>query len=322
LAKPAGFATSKPAGFAKERELSVCGATMPHMYYDRQGSGGYFRGRDALLYNDMTPRELRDGPYRRLFQGIYAGPGEEITHDLRCRAATTFCPSETMVTGRSALTLHGLPMARSSDPVELLIDGDVWIRRQQGIAIHQGRICHEDWRPWHDVRLATPLRAVFDAITRLPPRYGIACADAAVRAGMVQLDALRLLLSVRHDRGVVRARKTVDLVDPRAESPKESELRVLLALGGIALRPQVEIALTEDWIVRTDLADVDAKVIVEYDGAWHGAETQVRQDHRRRRALRDAGWVVVVTEVDLRGDPRQLCERIGSILDKRRRGAA
>lgn len=296
--------------------------TVPHMD-DGVSHCGYFTVRDALLTNGMSYDEVRTGPYRRLFQGVYAVPGEEIDHELRCRAATAFCPRGAMLTGASALTVHGVPLAQTFDDVTLLIGERVPVHRSTGIVMRRGRAIDDDWTPWHGIRLATPTRAVFDALRSLPPRRSIGCADAAVRAGAVHVDELYRLLAERHDNGVVRARKVVELIDARSESPKESELRVVLLLSGIALEPQLEITLPNGRKVRADLGDDELKVLVEYDGAWHGAETEVLHDRRRRKELRDAGWhVIVVTADELRGSARQLCDRIGAVLDSRRAAVA
>jgi very-short-patch-repair endonuclease len=279
----------------------------------------FFRGSDAIAWDALTERELRNGPYRRLFQGIYVTPGVPVTHELRCRATALFDIPDAVITARSALTVRGVELLRPGDPVELVVPVRQRPRHRRGLSIRAVRTSPWHSEPWEGVRLATPLRAAFHVLTGMSLRYSVGCIDAALRMGILDRGALTSLVHARHDNGVVRARKAMELVDPRAESPKESELRVLLALAGLEFEPQVEIPLEPSWTVRADLALRKEKLIVEYDGAWHGGELQVLRDRKRRAALRAAGWTVLVfTDDDLRRDPREVTTRVAEVLDERR----
>jgi len=107
-------------------------------------------------------------------------------------------------------------------------------------------------------------------------------------------------------------RAAVELADGRAESPPESELRVVLAQGGFQVTPQVLITDRNGrHIARADLAVDGYKVAVEYDGAWHALREQLESDRARLRRLRDGGWEVVhITAKDLAGDPRAICDAV------------
>ena len=68
------------------------------------------------------------------------------------------------------------------------------------------------------------------------------------------------------------------------------------------------------FIARVDLAFPEAKVAVEYDGAWHGEPGQFRRDRERLNRLTAAGWrVIFVTAADLRS-PEALLRRIANAL--------
>ena len=107
----------------------------------------------------------------------------------------------------------------------------------------------------------------------------------------------------------------MELADPRAESQPESRLRVLLALAG--LFPAVQYTVRDDsgdFVARVDLAFVDQRVAIEYDGVWHGERRQFARDRRRLNRLVAAGWTVLhVTAEDLR-DPAALLARIRALL--------
>ncbi|WP_337832299.1 endonuclease domain-containing protein [Pseudonocardia sp. TMWB2A] len=74
-----------------------------------------------------------------------------------------------------------------------------------------------------------------------------------------------------HVRGSARLDRVVALADPRAESPPETRLRLLLVLSGLPV-PQVRFPLydgrSRPWL-RFDLAYPDALLAIEYDGAHH-----------------------------------------------------
>ena len=97
-----------------------------------------------------------------------------------------------------------------------------------------------------------------------------------------------------------RVRRAVPLVDPRAESPPESWVRVALVLAGLAPIPQYEVRV--DGIVsRFDFAWPEAKVALEYEGAYHFEDGQIVRDDERVSRLRAAGWVVIrISAADLR----------------------
>ncbi|MGH3630824.1 MAG: DUF559 domain-containing protein [Sciscionella sp.] len=270
----------------------------------------FFLGRDAVECGALTKTELREGHYRRLFHGVYLSPGVELTHELRCRAAELFLPSSAMFTGRTAATLHGVPLSAVNDDLDVILPREQPVRRISGVRMRAVQTYPRDAQPWHGLRVASPLRAAFDCLTSYPLRRSVGFVDAMIRAGVIHQDAIASMVCTRHDNGVVRARHAVELLDPRSESPKESELRVVLATGGLAFEPQVEIVLGPGWVVRADLALRFEKVIAEFDGQWHGSEMQVSHDRRRREALRNAGWTVLVfTNDDLR-NPQQVFDQV------------
>jgi very-short-patch-repair endonuclease len=116
-------------------------------------------------------------------------------------------------------------------------------------------------------------------------------------------------------RGARQARQAVALADPRAESPPESRLRVLLALAGLSAVPQFTVRDGEGrFVARVDLGFPEQRVAVEYDGLWHADRQQFQQDRRRLNRLVSAGWTVLhVTAADLR-DSDAFVARVRALL--------
>jgi hypothetical protein len=119
---------------------------------------------------------------------------------------------------------------------------------------------------WHGIGLATPLRAAYDLLLRRDIPRAVADVDALLRAGLVDAGQLAVLAANRHDHGVTPAREAVQLLDARAESPPESEVRVLLVRAGLRPTPQLEVWDDLGLIGRVDLGFEEEKVAVEYDG--------------------------------------------------------
>lgn len=264
----------------------------------------------------MTRSQLRAPLFIRLFHDVYVPAGLEITHELRCRAARWRAPETATLTGCSAAAVYGFDFASAQDPVEFVVAEQTKFTAQRGMDIRRSTLGPAEGEPWHDIRLATPLRMTLDLLCNtklrksLPRTVGML--DVLLRQGFVDKEQLTALLFRRHDKGIVRARKCLELADPRAESIPESEVRVWLVLGG--LNPNLQIEVYGEWgefLGRLDLGFEDAKLAVEYDGKWHDDPEQARRDALRRARLEANGWTfVVVTREWLRDDPHGLVEAV------------
>ncbi len=75
-----------------------------------------------------------------------------------------------------------------------------------------------------------------------------------------------------------------------------------------------------NFVARVDLAYVERKIAIEYDGFWHHERGQFARDRRRLNRLVAAGWTVLhVTAVDLK-DPEALIARVRQLLAARESG--
>lgn len=98
-----------------------------------------------------------------------------------------------------------------------------------------------------------------------------------------------------------------------AESPKETETRLLLTGAGLP-EPMIQFVVSAHgrFVARVDLAYPQWRVAIEYEGDGHRTDRdQWRVDIRRQRDLEDLGWIVIrVTELDVRDGGRSLVARI------------
>ena len=117
-------------------------------------------------------------------------------------------------------------------------------------------------------------------------------------------------------RGRPLATQALDLLSDRSESPPESELRVIIALGGLP-PPDINHVIVDTETgrtVRPDFMFRDHKVILEYQGDYHRTKAQWRKDMTRRSRLETAGWYVMEINADDLRDPVELVGRIRAAM--------
>jgi hypothetical protein len=148
------------------------------------------------------------------------------------------------------------------------------------------------------VRVTTPLRTACDLACLRGRSGALAVLDAFCRQfGLTPADYERMLTErFKGRRGVKQARELAPYAVADAESLAESWPRMSIIDAGLRPpTPQVWVHLPGIGRVRLDLAYEHLKVAVEYDGEeFHSSDEQRSADERRRAALREAGWVVIV----------------------------
>ena len=275
-----------------------------------------FRGSDAVAAGLFTPAQLRGPRVKRLFRDVYVDAATPVTHEVRCRGATLFLPADAVVTGRSAATVRGAPLAEVDDAIEVIAPLGRRIGRRAGIDLRRNEITTGEWVPWNGGRLATPQRMALDlALDRSVPT-AVADLDVVLRRGLVDLCALTDLVHSRSDRGIRDVRRAVSLVDPLAESRPESRVRVYLVLAGLKPVPQYWIEDADGRIARTDLAFPERKVAVEYDGQWRDGQLwALNRDRERLNRVHAAGWDVVFVTAPLLANPRRMIATVCAALE-------
>lgn len=150
-----------------------------------------------------------------------------------------------------------------------------------------------------------PTTAAWETAVWLETGRAVSIIDSLLARGSTSRQALAAIAAHRLDRpGGKHAARVFDLVDPGAESPPESQLRVRLVLAGLP-RPvtQHPVRLRSGLILHPDLAWPEFRVAVEYDGQWHADADQLHRDRQRLNQLVAAGWLVLhVTSRRMRRD--------------------
>ncbi|HTY27370.1 MAG TPA: hypothetical protein VMD51_04360 [Mycobacterium sp.] len=207
---------------------------------------------------------------------------------------------------------------QSSAELHVLNPSGHQLRPVEGLVVHR-----RDGAPLITVsgRPATaPAWTAIEVARTLRRPRALATLDAALRSGRCDpADLTRAVLAQQGRRGIVKVRQLLPLADARAESPMESEARLVMLDGGLPSPVlQHEVIDACGRLRRLDFAWPDYRVAAEYDSdEWHVGAEALRRDRRKLAALQDLGWVVVpIVADDVRRQPTALVDRIRGHLDR------
>jgi hypothetical protein len=211
--------------------------------------------------------------------------------------------------GRSAAAWFGAPFSSATDPVLVVAPRGCPWTGPRGVQVHRTDlrtpevVTHDDGTRTTTVRRTAWEVATLEPVMTAVPLLDGMLRDAVLHDGELTTAALVTELLARRGRwGSRRAQFLLPLVDWRAMSPPESKVRVACHLGGVPHPvPQFEVFEDGVFLARVDLAWPEAKLIVEYEGAYHFEETKIVSDDARYESLLAAGWLVIrLSSIDLR----------------------
>jgi very-short-patch-repair endonuclease len=282
--------------------------------------GKIFRGSEQVRAGRVTRGQLRSSAWLRLFPDVYACSSLAISHERRAGAVAWLVIPGAVVSGRSAAVLWGTELAGPQDDVECTVPPECRAGGVRGVRVTRRALPPDEVTVRHGIRVTTVGRTAVDLARIHPLDEAVVAVDQFLRTGLLSLADVRVRAAALTGPGCRAVRRAADLADGLAESPQETRLRLLLVRSRLP-RPIAQHVVRDPdgrFIGRVDFAWPEARLAVEYEGAWHGAPQQVAKDRHRLNELGAAGWTVVfVTAADLR-DPVQLVARIGAALSARR----
>ena len=275
-----------------------------------------FIGSEALASGTISRHQLRTR-YRAVFPNVYLSNDVEVSLELRIFAAWLWSRRTATIVGAAAAALHGAKWIPDDVPVELIHANP---RAPRGVLTRRCALLDGETQNMDGRAVTTPERTAFDIGRGGAVRSAVVRLDALARAtGFKVDDVLRVAKSHPRSPGLRRLETALGLVDPGAQSPRESYLRLLLFDAGLP-RPQTQIpVLGVDGIpvAYLDLGWEDCMVAVEYDGDQHRADRrQFVKDIRRLEMLERVGWIVVRVVAEDR--PADIVRRVRDALVTRR----
>lgn len=224
-----------------------------------------------------------------------------------------------MVSGASAAWLHGVDVRRAPHaPLEVTLPRNAPMGPRAGLAVRRALLPDDDIVAVGGIPVTSVLRTAFDLSRRPPLVEAVVALDAFLHVALVRTDELvDYALAHPRWRGVRQIAEVVALAEPRAESPMETRLRVLLVLAGLP-RPDVQIevyAADGTFIARLDLGYRQLRLGIEFDGDDHRDRATFVRDLRRQNALREIGWTLLrYTGADCYRYPRRIVVQVSRIV--------
>lgn len=260
--------------------------------------GKPFIGSEALAAGALTPYALRSR-FTAMHPDVYVAPGIELTAPARAAAAWLWSRRQGIVAGQSAAAIHGAKWVDARRPAELL-----WSNRRppKGIRAWSDGFLDDEIEFVDGIRVTTPARTALDLARRYPLDKAVAAIDALGRATQFKMGDVELLVErYKGRRGIREARKVLALVDPGAESPKETWLRLMVLRHGFPpLTTQIPVYNEYGVLVAVlDMGWEDIKLALDYDGAHHRTPARFNTDIRRHDEVTRLGWSDIrVTSLD------------------------
>ncbi|WP_152362123.1 DUF559 domain-containing protein [Microlunatus speluncae] len=260
----------------------------------------------------VTARQLEGRRFRRLIRGVYAFGPEDPTLTERAAAALLVLPKGAVITGVTALWLHGAEIG-SALPIRVAAAGT----RQTKLA--GVRLSRRSRPPEARGRVAVPSAAWLAACDDLDLVEAVAAADRLIRLGKITERELRGVADEATGRGCRPARRAAALARAGVDSPRETRLRLLLVLAGLPEPAcNVMIGSRTEPIGHFDLVLGEFMIVIEYDGDHHRTDPlQWSRDIARHEAAVKAGYTVIRVTNGRMVQPREIAGTVHALLIER-----
>ncbi|AKS32555.1 hypothetical protein [Mycolicibacterium goodii] len=254
--------------------------------------GEPFIGSEALAAGTLNRHQLRSR-FVAVHQDVYVEKGTTPTAVLRAKACWLRSRRRGVLAGYSAAALHGARWIDPGLPAYIL---DTNRRRTRGIVVWADAIGDDEICLIGDMRVTTPARTAVDLACKFPEDIAVPAIDALAKAARLKVADIELAAEHHAARkGIRQARSTIALVDPGAESPRETWVRLVLVRAGYP-PPQTQYRVLNEYgalIGEVDMAWPELKIAVEYEGLHHTDPHTLRKDIQRMDEMLEAGWIVI-----------------------------
>lgn len=216
--------------------------------------------------------------------------------------------------------LDGVAPGGGLCPVPIFLPRAVRCRRTHDIRVVRSEVAPEEVTVVDGVRLTTRVRTAADLVRFSPSvQEAVVGLDVMLRRERAEprIDLVGGVAGwLEHHprwRGVGLVRQAITLARIGVESPQETRTRLLWTLDAGLPMPAVQAEIHDRdgrFLARADLMDLEAAVVIEFDGGHHAVADQRARDHVRREGLQGTGLIVLqLTSVDLGPGRRRTVER-------------
>lgn len=265
---------------------------------------------DGVAHGLSRATLLRPDRFRRPFRGIRTAAATATLLE-RATAYSPLLRPWQRIGGIAGLALLGLPVPTRlgrDDTVEIVAPKGTSVPRRDGVATRRIADPHVDGWDVEGVPVVAPallwallasrctvheLVMLGDAIVSDAPHYP----GRRIVGPLASVDELLEIAQRWEGRpGVAALRAAGPRIRTRVESPRESDVRLLIVDAGMP-EPVVQLEIVDPatgrLVGRSDLAHVGPKVVEEYEGDGHREKGQWDRDIQKYRELERLGWAVV-----------------------------
>lgn len=283
---------------------------------------GPFTIRDARRAG-LTRWQLESLAWTRLGPSTYVSSALRDEPMHRLAAVMRRLPRGAAFSGLTAAWLHGMDVA-PCDPIEATVPQDAGVSARAGVALRRSGFAKGDIVQVRGMPATSIVRTLGEVCGRLGLVEAVILADSAMHDRRVKLAQLTSWADANAGRrGIKKLRQVLQHVEPAAESPMESRLRMLLVLAGLP-RPKAQVSIHNRWgrfVGRPDLYYEKQRLGIEYDGGVH--RLQLAADNRRQNLLLEAGVSLLrFTASDLLGSPESVVSQVRAMLAASAGGSA
>ena len=236
-------------------------------------------------------------------QALALATGAVVSHSTAAVLWGFPLPPRLGLSGGAGFQTGGHPTGKADIHVTCQ-PGERSVRRKNTVG-HQSVLKPDEITTGRHLPCTSPLRTWFDLAGLLSLDEMVIAGDFLFRRknALSAPAALDNYLATKAGRpGYRKAIQARALMRANTDSPKETELRLLLIRAGLP-EPAINRPLFDEaggWVQDPDMSYEELKIAIQYDGGHHATPAQRRSDIFRDENARELGWLVVVlTQWDL-----------------------
>jgi hypothetical protein len=248
-----------------------------------------FIGSEALAAGRVSKYDLR-ARYQRVLPDVYTAKCVPSLHD-RTIATWLWSQREGVISGVAASALHGAKWVDHDAVVELNWPGR---KSPPGVQIREETLLDAEISSRKGIAVTSIARTAFDLARHGPEGRAIERLDALAAVTNFAIDdVLGVAKHHPHVKGSRRVGRLLELMDPGAQSPRETWLRLLLMQAGFP-RPETQIPVPRPNGYSHYFLDMgwpEIMLAVEYDGEQHRVDRGIYGDDVvRSEYITHVGW--------------------------------
>jgi hypothetical protein len=253
------------------------------------GMSEVFVGTERLARGGLTKGQLRWN-YRSIYPDIYVPRAAAPSLSLNTIGAWLWSGRNGVIAGRAAAALHGALWVDATTAIEMIWRSS---RAPSGIVVRNERIRADEIVDIDNISVTNPARTALDLARHLSRDVAVRHLDALARAtGVKACDVLTLAERYPRARGLRRSAVALNLMDPGAQSPRETWLRLMIIDAGFP-RPRTQIRVSDGFSeALIDMGYDEPMVGLDYDGQQHSVDrARYVHDIGRAELIERQGWI-------------------------------